>query len=563
MKIQAVGLLVFILQQSATSIPQQASAKGSIEGSVVRMGTGEPIAGARVTVGITIRQQRTAISNQSGKYIINGLDAGAYLMTVTADGYAHQEYGQQRSFSGRGDRLILAPGEALKSVDFVMIPTGYVSGRIRDKVGGPAIGLEVQLLQVTYNFGGGRSFHSTGRSTTNEQGEFRFPSVNSGRYYLVAGPRAGQVVFGPAPGGGSPNGLPETYALTYYPGVPNLPDATAIDLLPGQNLAAVDSTVYPQKTYTLRGSVIDSPTGRPPEAVRIELQYEIFAHEGISSPFNGSYDASNGKFEIHNVPSGSYIAEASFPDHNRPGSDILSLRASVAVIVANSDVDGVTLVAYPPASIQGRLTVDGQELSTIRDFARIRVGLESMRDSALSKQVAADGTFRIDNVVPGLYQVGVCLSLQNSESCARSTPDFYVKYAQFDRSDVLNTLLHFDGSVPTPLDIVLSPRPAQIEGTMIDEKQLPANGITAVLIPDQNRDRSDLYQFSTSDQDGHFAIKGIAPGSYKIFAWEALEEPMGFFDPDLMRRFEPYGTPARVAEGDQLKIDITVIPATK
>jgi hypothetical protein len=417
MKVQAIGLLLFLLQQSATAIPQQVLPKSSIEGSIIRLGTGEPIAGARVTVGITMRQQRTAISSQSGKYIINDLDAGDYLMTVTADGYSQQEYGQQ-SASGPGDRLTLAAGHALKGIDFVLVPSGYVSGRIRDKAGGPAVGLEVQLLQVHLQYGGSRSFRSVGRSTTNERGEYRFSSVNSGRYYVVARPRSG-----------TPDDIQEGYTLTYYPGVVVLADATAIDLVPGQDLAAVDFTVYPQKMHRLRGSVIDQRTNRSPEAIRIELQHEPFAHEGISPPLNASYDATKGTFEIRNVASGSYTLEAEIPDKNRPDSGSPMATASVAVMVTDSNIDGLTVVAYPPTSIPGRLTVDGAELSTIRDLARIRVRLDSFESSsAQSQTVNADGTFRIDNVKPGQYQVMVCMSLQNNEAgCARSTPDFYVK----------------------------------------------------------------------------------------------------------------------------------------
>jgi len=83
-----------------------------------------------------------------------------------------------------------------------------------------------------------------------------------------------------------------------------------------------------------------------------------------------------------------------------------------------------------------------------------------------------------------------------------------------------------------------------------------------VLIPDQNRDRSDLYRFGISDRDGHFTIRGITPGFYKIFAGEALEEN-AYFDSDLMQRFESYGKPVRAGEADQLRIDVEVIPAGK
>ncbi len=135
--------------------------------------------------------------------------------------------------------------------------------------------------------------------------------------------------------------------------------------------------------------------------------------------------------------------------------------------------------------------------------------------------------------MPGQYQVIACLGGPNSSACARSTPDFYLKYAQFDGQEVLNTPLQFLGTVGTALDIVLSPRPGRIQGTLLNEEDAPVAGVQAVLIPDHNRDRFDLYEFATSDPGGQFTIRGITPGVYKVFAWEALEEN-AYFDSDVM-----------------------------
>jgi hypothetical protein len=36
------------------------------------------------------------------------------------------------------------------------------------------------------------------------------------------------------------------------------------------------------------------------------------------------------------------------------------------------------------------------------------------------------------------------------------------------------------------------------------------------------------------------AMRGVAPGDYKLFAWEGLGN-YGYFDPDVLRRAEPLG----------------------
>jgi len=108
--------------------------------------------------------------------------------------------------------------------------------------------------------------------------------------------------------------------------------------------------------------------------------------------------------------------------------------------------------------------------------------------------------------------------------------------------------------------IELNRKPGQIEGVVVNDKRQPVAGIRTILIPDQDRGRIGLYKFAETDQAGRFTIRGITPGAYKVFAWEALEE-WAFFDSDLMQRFERYGTPVRISESDELRTDVKLIPA--
>jgi hypothetical protein len=69
------------------------------------------------------------------------------------------------------------------------------------------------------------------------------------------------------------------------------------------------------------------------------------------------------------------------------------------------------------------------------------------------------------------------------------------------------------------------------------------------LVPDR-RERRDLYKSTITDDDGHFVLGPIPSGSYKIFAAAGLD-PGAFFDPDVLRRFDPAAIPVNVgASGD-------------
>jgi hypothetical protein len=69
----------------------------------------------------------------------------------------------------------------------------------------------------------------------------------------------------------------------------------------------------------------------------------------------------------------------------------------------------------------------------------------------------------------------------------------------------------------------------------------------------------ELYKTASTDQGGRFTLRNIAPGDYKIFAWQDLE-PNGYFDPDLLRRSEPSGKEVRVSESSKLSVNVQVIP---
>jgi Carboxypeptidase regulatory-like domain len=574
MKVHMIAALLLVLQQTATSIQQQPAPKSSIEGTVVRIGTAEPIPGARVTLTRTGANPSEAISVSAdfqGKFIINDLDADSFLMDVAANGYARQAYGQ-RFAGGPGMAINLAAGQIVKNVVIALTPAGYVNGNIRDDAGSPAAGLLIQLFRATYNGFGQKVLRSAGTTTTNDRGEYRLYWVTPGRYYLAA--RSAERLGLPlALDRGSPNAVQERYALTYYPGALDVQEAAVIDVQPGANLTAIDFTVSRQQQYTISGRVIDSRSGQSPRAVTIttwsesatgESEMIAFSRETTSFAANTSYNTTDGTFEIRNVASGSYVVKAQIlgesPDA-RPGA---VPSASAAVMVSNSDIVGLTLNIGPAVSISGRLTIEGRELSTVRDFESIRIRLLptdllarlALPNSPQSQTLNPDGTFRLDNVQPGQYQVLVCLA----GPCIRNTPDFYLKDARFDHVDVLNRPLQFASIASTPLEIVLSPKPGKIEGVVVNDKRQPVAGIRTILIPEENRDRIGLYKFAETDQSGHFTIRGITPGAYKVFAWEALEE-FAYFDPDLMQRFEPYGTRIRVSESDELSTEVKLIPA--
>jgi hypothetical protein len=295
-----------------------------------------------------------------------------------------------------------------------------------------------------------------------------------------------------------------------------------------------------------------------------------------SSSSNVTYNASDGTFEVRNVIPGSYWLRAStYSDLSEPVNlniagtartamellDSLTMNSNrstqVPLDVIGSDVEGVVLTLTPGLSIPLRLQFEGQEISSVTGLDRIRVNLRPTATGAQAPYQAisfnTEGTAILGYVFPGEYRVQV------------SPPgaDMYLKEVTFEREDVLSRPWEISNQTGAgTLTIVFSNKSGQIEGTLVDALSQPVRGNQVVLIPDQDRDRSELYKTSVTDQNGRFTFRGIAPGGYKAYSWETIEAN-AWYDRDLLTQYEPHGKSVHIRESGKEAIELKIIPAPK
>ena len=62
-----------------------------------------------------------------------------------------------------------------------------------------------------------------------------------------------------------------------------------------------------------------------------------------------------------------------------------------------------------------------------------------------------------------------------------------------------------------------------------------------------------------TDSLGRYAFPGLAPGSYALYAWQDLDEPV-WVDPDFLKSQEANGTAVKVEEGSHQQIELKVSP---
>jgi hypothetical protein len=73
------------------------------------------------------------------------------------------------------------------------------------------------------------------------------------------------------------------------------------------------------------------------------------------------------------------------------------------------------------------------------------------------------------------------------------------------------------------------------------------------------RHRPDQYRVVTADEDGRFAVGGIPPGEYKVFAWESIETN-AWMNADFMKSYEDFGAPATIGANAKIPAQLRAIP---
>src|SRR5437867_10161483 len=146
--------MYIVLQIPAVAPTPQQAVKSSIEGVVVRAGSNEPIAGARISilpgVGSVVLSPfgnsgaRAVTTDKDGKFVVKDLDAGQYRLIAARNGYARQEYGQ-RSVGRPGIVLNVLAGQTIRNVVISLAPAGAVTGRVTNDAGDPLVGIDVTL----------------------------------------------------------------------------------------------------------------------------------------------------------------------------------------------------------------------------------------------------------------------------------------------------------------------------------------------------------------------------------------------------------------------------------
>jgi hypothetical protein len=139
--------------------------------------------------------------------------------------------------------------------------------------------------------------------------------------------------------------------------------------------------------------------------------------------------------------------------------------------------------------------------------------------------------------------------------------DCYVKDVRYGETSGLKDGFAVAKGEASNLEITISSHGARVQGIVMDANGLPLPGVSVALVPEASRrDQFRLYKTQNTDQYGHFELRGIAPGEYKIFGWEEVEQD-AWQDAEFLKPFESKGERVILNDDDKKDVKITVISA--
>jgi hypothetical protein len=356
-----------------------------------------------------------------------------------------------------------------------------------------------------------------------------------------------------------PSSLP---VPTFFPNVADVLMAPPTAVTEGADLSGMDITMQEQPALTIQGRLTNSLPGAP-AAGQTSAQATVTFYlipratnplaDGVTPlPALSSINRSSGQFEITGVTPGSYDLVAVAPLYAADGARTI-FPESVRVDVADKSVTGVNVAIRPGTEVKARVFVDGAVPAappyvSLRSLERypipfeLAAALETVRDRT--------GIVTFKNVPRGRFSFQV----------TGLPPDAYV-------ADVRpGPAAYEDGfSVPSEsgavFEVSIRTDGGAVRGYVRDAEGKVVSGATVVVVPNQSRrGNAALYKTARSESTGAYAMSGVAPGEYKVFAWSEVP-PNAWKNVEFLELYEGLGKSVSALGGGTVEANATLIGA--
>jgi hypothetical protein len=524
--------------------PRANTIRTVVQGMVKNAATGEPL--PRALVRIEGDAVNGALTDGDGRFEISGVPIGPQAFQVIKPGFVDQPAGSsagpgtpfnERSNSEHNVRVAVD----MPDLVFNLSPTNAIRGQISLSTGDPAQGIGVMLLRRTVQ-DGRAVWQASTNVRTNSDGMYRFAGLADGVYAIYTEPAMDNDV---------PASLVETgndravtrwgYPSLFFPDASDLAGAAKLQVSGGQQAQA--NVLLTEEPFHLVRAALIAPGGGTATASELNVTVTIQDGQGHQLPYGAQYDPASRSVQAF-LPDGTYSLMVtaieghepiSFgtgpaaPRNPRPNPPQGPLVGQLDFSVAGRAVTGlrVPLGTQRGSTVQLSLLRSGLQDAAADDFQRsplvVMVSQSGgwITDGMVSSYAEgyATGPMETTYMGPGTYWVHT--TIPQKGLCEGS---FTAGGASLAREPLV---ISPSGATP-PLTLTLRDDCASLWLTLPSTVGTPETGeepsYTVYVVPDFDSTADVAPITLRPSSGGMFALSGLTPGPYKVYAFPAPVE---------------------------------------
>lgn len=498
---QTPALIILPLILTTHTLQAQDTQTYTVHGTVLNSITHQPVARALVKT----QEGNGILTDNDGNFEITGLSAGTQHFFLQRPGYE----GERQQSANTVHTVMI--GANMPGLTFYLTPNAVITGQVTLSTSDPADNIHVSAWRKHVENGRG-IWTMAGQAQTNSEGAFRIGNLAAGTYLLYTQPSADQTQIRNTAGT-----ISSGYPPVYYPGVTDASAAGMLTLIAGQQ-ARADLTLTMQRFYSVTATVANS-MGGPGGS------FQIHDRSGRSLGFPVRFDPQTQTIHA-SVPSGSYVLQAGGYGRNRT-------YGRTEFVVSNAPVNGLSITVLPlhniPVNIRKDFTANSNAVVASSGSSNAGLNLSLIpADDTMGQgygggnlrpvEGTSDGrSFELENASPGRYWI------------MTSPFEGYVSSITSGGVDLAREPLTIGpGNTSAPIEVTLRNDTATITGTI--------NGM-ATVNPNAAGEQPRIHIYaiplfattsnareSMPNNNGQFSFYNLAPGSYRVIAFDQPQE---------------------------------------
>ena len=566
------AILTFILALAACLNGARSSAQSSsdnadaIRGVVINSVTHEPIPRALVS---SPGNRFATLTNSEGRFEFtlpkpdsasggsspsNGpvQNQSVYSLMARKPGFLADPNAQAQSFQSN----------AAKDVTLTLIPEALIVGAVALPSADAPDTITLQIFRRMVHDGRGH-WGLVGNTQSKSDGQFRFADLPEGTYKLLT-----NKLLDRDPLTADPRGPLFGYPPVFYPSAPDFESAGTIHLAAGQT-QTVSLSLVKQPYYRVKVPVIVPDADASASGISVNVYAHGHKGPGFSLGYNGSDRAIEGM-----LPNGSYTIEASSFGPN-------SVTGMETITIKGGPVEGPRMTLVPNAAIRVNVreeftsadhtgtpqwNIEGRAVAISGPRRYLNVTLEPVDDYGVGRTVtlrnptaSGDDALLIEGAPAGSYWVRVHSSRGYPASVRSGSLDLQHR-----------PLVVGVGGGASPIEITMRDDTAEVGGTVEGITPPPQGPGSAGNAPGQGQGRAHVYCIPLPDSsgqfteasvrpDGKFVSQRLAPGMYRVLAFDRVQTDLEYLNPEVMQIYESKGPVVRVAGGQKERVQLKLI----